>query len=52
MPRAPHGPFRSGDRVQLTDPKGRVNMITLQPGRLYHSHNGSIPQAVVASALS
>src|SRR4051812_8983868 len=43
MPRAPHGPFRSGDRVQLTDPKGRVNTITLQPGRLYHSHKGSIP---------
>jgi tRNA (adenine57-N1/adenine58-N1)-methyltransferase len=43
MPRAPHGPFRSGDRVQLTDPKGRVNTITLQPGKLYHSHKGSIP---------
>ncbi len=43
MPRAPHGPFRPGDRVQLTDPKGRVNTITLQPGRLYHSHKGAIP---------
>src|SRR5262245_6493878 len=43
MPRAPHGPFRPGDRVQLTDPKGRVNTVTLQPGKLYHSHKGSIP---------
>jgi tRNA (adenine57-N1/adenine58-N1)-methyltransferase len=43
MPRAPHGPFRPGDRVQLTDPKGRVNTVTLQPGRVYHSHKGAIP---------
>src|SRR3954462_8131201 len=43
MPRAPHGPFRAGDRVQLTDPKGRVNTIILQPGKLYHSHKGSVP---------
>src|SRR3954453_10661246 len=51
MPRAPHGPFRSGDRVQLTDPKGRVNTITLQPGRLYHSHKGSIPHdEIIGSA--
>jgi tRNA (adenine57-N1/adenine58-N1)-methyltransferase len=43
VPKVPHGPFRSGDRVQLTDPKGRINTITLQPGKLYHSHKGSIP---------
>src|SRR3954451_4514953 len=43
MPRVPHGPFRSGDRVQLTDPKGRVNTVTLQAGKLYHSHKRSIP---------
>jgi tRNA A58 N-methylase Trm61 len=43
MPPAPHGPFRSGDPVQLTDPKGRVNTITLQPGKLYHSHKGALP---------
>src|SRR5437868_3487347 len=41
--RIPHGPFRSGDQVQLTDPKGRINTITLQAGKLYHSHKGSIP---------
>lgn len=41
--RIPHGPFRAGDQVQLTDPKGRINTITLQPGKLYHSHKGAIP---------
>ncbi|RAY13977.1 tRNA (adenine-N1)-methyltransferase [Actinomadura craniellae] len=40
--RIPHGPFRAGDQVQLTDPKGRRNTITLQSGRLFHSHKGSI----------
>lgn len=35
------GPFRSGDRVQLTDPKGRLTTITLQPGAVYHTHRGS-----------
>ncbi|MCP2342618.1 tRNA (adenine-N1)-methyltransferase [Actinomadura rupiterrae] len=40
--RIPHGPFRPGDQVQLTDPKGRINTITLQPGKQYHSHKGSI----------
>ncbi|MCW2901516.1 MAG: tRNA ((1)-)-methyltransferase [Streptosporangiaceae bacterium] len=41
--RIPHGPFRAGDQVQLTDPKGRMNTITLQPGKLFHSHKGSVP---------
>jgi tRNA (adenine57-N1/adenine58-N1)-methyltransferase len=41
--RIPHGPFRAGDQVQLTDPKGRINTITLQPGKDYHSHKGAIP---------
>lgn len=40
--RIPHGPFRAGDQVQLTDPKGRINTITLQPGKEYHSHKGAI----------
>jgi len=34
------GPFRAGDRVQLTDPKGRLHTITLQPGREFHTHHG------------
>ncbi|MGO4535275.1 tRNA (adenine-N1)-methyltransferase [Leifsonia sp. 2MCAF36] len=34
------GPFRAGDRVQLTGPKGRMNTITLEPGKQFHSHRG------------
>ncbi|MFB6609044.1 tRNA (adenine-N1)-methyltransferase [Agromyces sp. NPDC056379] len=34
------GPFRVGDRVQLTGPKGRLHTITLQPGAHFHSHKG------------
>ncbi len=34
------GPFRAGDRVQLTDPKGRMHTITLTPGREFHTHRG------------
>ena len=36
------GPFRVGDRVQLTDPKGRLHTITLEPGRQFHTHRGHI----------
>jgi len=36
------GPFRVGDRVQLTGPKGRMHTITLEPGKLFHSHKGPI----------
>lgn len=36
------GPFRPGDRVQLTGPKGRMHTITLEPGKLFHSHKGPI----------
>ncbi|WP_245941697.1 tRNA (adenine-N1)-methyltransferase [Vallicoccus soli] len=35
------GPFKPGDQVQLTDPKGRMHTITLQPGRAFHTHKGS-----------
>ncbi|MGP9501258.1 tRNA (adenine-N1)-methyltransferase [Specibacter sp. AOP5-B1-6] len=43
---APHGasarrgPFRAGERVQLTDERGRMNTITLTPGTAYHTHKG------------
>lgn len=36
------GPFRAGDRVQLTDPKGRHYTITLEAGAQYHTHRGGI----------
>lgn len=35
------GPFRVGDLVQLTDPKGRHSTITLVAGKDYHSHKGN-----------
>ncbi|WP_022880701.1 tRNA (adenine-N1)-methyltransferase [Gryllotalpicola ginsengisoli] len=36
------GPFRAGDRVQLTGPKGRLNTITLVPGERFHTARGFI----------
>ncbi|QTX04760.1 tRNA (adenine-N1)-methyltransferase [Agromyces archimandritae] len=36
------GPFRAGDRVQLTGPKGRMHTIGLEPGAVFHSHRGPI----------
>ena len=37
---ARRGLLRAGDRVQLTDPKGRLHTITLSPGREFHTHRG------------
>ncbi len=34
------GPFRAGDKVQLTGPKGRRNTITLEAGKTFHTHRG------------
>ncbi|MEE6259921.1 tRNA (adenine-N1)-methyltransferase [Plantactinospora sonchi] len=39
---ARRGPFLPGDRVQLTDPKGRMHTITLEPGRSFHTHRGAL----------
>lgn len=36
------GPFRPGDRVQLTDPKGRRYTLTLEQGGQYHTHRGGL----------
>lgn len=36
----PTGPFRYGDRVQLTGPKGRLHTITLREGGEMHTHHG------------
>ena len=38
----PTGPFRAGDRVQLTGPKGRMATITLTPGGRYGTHRGDV----------
>ncbi len=44
------GPFRSGDRVQLTGPKGRRNTVTLQPGEEFHTHRGILAHNVIIGA--
>jgi tRNA (adenine57-N1/adenine58-N1)-methyltransferase catalytic subunit len=36
------GPLAVADRVQLTDPKGRMHTITLEAGKEFHTHKGSI----------
>jgi tRNA (adenine57-N1/adenine58-N1)-methyltransferase len=35
--------FGPGDRVQLTDPKGRMHTIVLEPGKTFHTHRGGLP---------
>ncbi|MFW0155086.1 tRNA (adenine-N1)-methyltransferase [Rothia sp. P6271] len=34
------GPFRPGERVQLTDERGKITTITLETNGAYHSHHG------------
>jgi tRNA (adenine57-N1/adenine58-N1)-methyltransferase len=34
--------FAPGDRVQLTDPKGRLHTIVLEPGKVFHTHRGGL----------
>jgi tRNA (adenine57-N1/adenine58-N1)-methyltransferase len=41
----PSGPFRVGDRVQLTGPKGRLHTITLRDGGELHTHHGVLRHA-------
>lgn len=36
------GPFVAGERVQLTDPKGRMHTITLTVGKEFHTHRGHV----------
>ena len=52
------GPFRDGDSVQLTDPKGRLHTVVLQPGKAFHTHRGAVahddligrPEGIVVKA--
>ncbi|GAA2690883.1 tRNA (adenine-N1)-methyltransferase [Streptomyces lunalinharesii] len=37
------GPFKVGDQVQLTDPKGRHYTFTLEEGKSFHTHKGAFP---------
>ncbi|WP_431232233.1 tRNA (adenine-N1)-methyltransferase [Mycolicibacterium psychrotolerans] len=41
------GPFVVGDRVQLTDPKGRHYTMVLNPGSEFHTHRGAIEHDAV-----
>lgn len=36
------GPFRVGDRVQLTDPRGRRHTVVLEAGKEFHTHRGAL----------
>ncbi|GLY67717.1 tRNA (adenine-N1)-methyltransferase [Amycolatopsis taiwanensis] len=36
------GPFRAGDRVRLTDPKGRNHTVVLAEGEEFHTHRGAL----------
>lgn len=37
------GTFAAGDRVQLTDPKGRMHTFVLAAGKVFHTHRGGLP---------
>ena len=36
------GPFVAGDLVQLTDPKGRLHTVVMEPGGRFHTHKGAL----------
>ncbi|MGN6608885.1 MAG: tRNA (adenine-N1)-methyltransferase [Jatrophihabitans sp.] len=44
------GPFAIGERVQLTDPKGRLHTVTLEPGKQFHTHRGAIEHDALIGA--
>jgi tRNA (adenine57-N1/adenine58-N1)-methyltransferase len=44
------GPFREGERVQLTDTKGRRHTVTLAPGKQFHTHRGAIEHDALIDA--
>lgn len=44
------GAFVAGDRVQLTDPKGRMHTVVLEPGKQFHTHRGAIEHDALIGA--
>ena len=44
------GVFAEGDRVQLTDPKGRLHTVVLQSGKQFHTHRGAIEHDALIGA--
>lgn len=51
MSRARTGPFAAGDRVQLTDTKGRHHTIVLEQGKSFFTNHGAIPHDHLIGAL-
>ncbi len=50
MTRRDSGPFAPGDRVQLTGPKGRLHTITLESGKVFHTHRGLLEHDLLIGA--
>ncbi|MFM9034001.1 MAG: tRNA (adenine-N1)-methyltransferase [Mycobacterium sp.] len=50
QPARPTGPFAVGDRVQLTDAKGRHYTMILAPGGEFHTHRGIVAHDEVIGA--
>ena len=54
------GFFKAGDRIQLTDPKGKLYSFTITPGKEWHTHKGwithddliGLPEGSVVSTTS
>ena len=44
------GPFRAGERVQLSDPKGRLHTVVLEAGKQFHTHRGAIEHDALIGA--
>lgn len=44
------GPFQEGERVQLSDPKGRLHTVTLESGKQFHTHRGAIEHDALIGA--
>jgi tRNA (adenine57-N1/adenine58-N1)-methyltransferase len=36
------GDFKAGDSVQLSDPKGNLHTVVLEPGKQFHTHRGAL----------
>jgi tRNA (adenine57-N1/adenine58-N1)-methyltransferase catalytic subunit len=45
------GPYREGERVRLTDPKGRSHSVLLVAGAEFHTHKGAIRHDEIIGAL-
>lgn len=47
---ARRGPLRDGERVRLTDPKGRNHSVLLAAGATFHTHKGAISHGALIGA--